>query len=215
MPGEWTGAFVAEKAASHDKVLAIELLGPQLVKILRREELSEVVVATFAEARLTSDIVERVLNDTPQANFIANIRKESFITGSALDAAELLGVDIGGFGDLLSSLSLQDVSEYRNKEFAFVERGLRQHDRVSDFVRLNDRHYRIDRRDRPSVVAVFLNAYELTADHVRTARERYGAFDLVVITNPNGGATRSAEDAAGNLRAEIHMWGSFLGRLNA
>jgi hypothetical protein len=59
-----------------------------------------------------------------------------------------------------------------------------------------------------------LNEYELTADHVRTARSRYGAFDAILINNPNGKATSAASDVAKGLRVGIFMWREFLGRLN-
>jgi hypothetical protein len=59
-----------------------------------------------------------------------------------------------------------------------------------------------------------LSEYELTADHIRTARDRYGNFDVAVNTNPNGTITRSASDAANSMGIEIHNWRSFFGRIN-
>ena len=61
---------------------------------------------------------------------------------------------------------------------------------------------------------VLLNEYELAADHVRTARDRYGAFKDILITNPNGKATSSALEAAEFIGAHIYTWREFLGRLN-
>lgn len=56
--------------------------------------------------------------------------------------------------------------------------------------------------------------YELTADALRTARDRYGNFFLAVVTNPNGRTTRSAEEAAENMEVQILKWGPFFGHLN-
>jgi hypothetical protein len=96
----------------------------------------------------------------------------------------------------------------------FVERGLCQHDRVLSFDRIFDRLYQIRRKGLPEITVAMLNEYELTADHLRTARDRYGQFSVAVITNPNGQATSSAEEAAETLGVEILKWRPFFGRLN-
>ncbi len=103
---------------------------------------------------------------------------------------------------------------FQPKETEFVERGLSQHDRISSFERVHDRLYRISRSSLPDLIVAMLNEYELTADHLRTARDRYGQFSVAVITNPNGGATSSAEEAAQAMGVEILKWGPFFGRLN-
>ena len=59
-----------------------------------------------------------------------------------------------------------------------------------------------------------LYEYELTAEHVRTAREEYGDFAVIVKTNPNGGVTENAREVGKGLGIEILKWGQFLGRLN-
>jgi hypothetical protein len=59
-----------------------------------------------------------------------------------------------------------------------------------------------------------LNEYELTADHVRTAKSQYGIFDTVLLNDPNGKPTSSALQVAENMGIEILKWREFLGRLN-
>jgi hypothetical protein len=49
---------------------------------------------------------------------------------------------------------------------------------------------------------------------LRTARDRYGQFSVAVITDPNGGATSAAAEAAQTMGVEILKWGAFFGRLN-
>src|SRR5207253_2327294 len=100
------------------------------------------------------------------------------------------------------------------KETQFIERSLRQHDCISRFDQVYDQVYCISRNRLPDLFVAMLNEYELTADHLRTARDRYGQFSVAVITNPNGRATNSAEGAAQIMGVEILKWGPFLGRLN-
>jgi hypothetical protein len=111
-------------------------------------------------------------------------------------------------------IDVEDVRAFQPRETEFVERGLRQHDRISSFDRVYDRLYRISRNGLPDLTVAMLDEYELTADHLRTARDRYGQFSVAVITNPNGRATGSAEEAAQTMGVEILKWGPFFGRLN-
>jgi hypothetical protein len=79
---------------------------------------------------------------------------------------------------------------------------------------VHDRLYRISRKGLPDLTVVMLSEYELTADHLRQARDRYGKFSDAVITDPNGRANASAEEAAESMGVQILKWAPFFGRLN-
>jgi hypothetical protein len=191
----------------------VELVVPQVLRIVRKED-EPFVAATIATPRVEPSSLQELLNSRFGLAFIANIPRESFWTGEAIALASSHSVAFGGFSDLFSAISLPNVRLYVNKEFHFVERGLLQHTRVQQFERVHDRLYLVKRRNLVDVSVVLLNEYELTADHVRTARDRYGAISDILITNPNGKATSSAQQAAESLGARIYKWGEFLGRLN-
>jgi hypothetical protein len=78
-----------------------------------------------------------------------------------------------------------------------------------------DRVYLVHRRNLPPLRFVMLKEYELTGDHARTARDRYGPFDAVLIDNPNGKPTTGAKEVAKGMGVGIFMRGQFLGRLNS
>ncbi|MGH8243271.1 MAG: hypothetical protein ACRETY_07985 [Steroidobacteraceae bacterium] len=132
----------------------------------------------------------------------------------ALFDSRARGIATGSYGDLLRVIGLEDVRSFVPKDIAFIERGLRQHDRIAGFERVHDRIYRIRRNDMPELMVAMLNEYELTGDHLRTARDRYGAFDLAVIADPNGRATGPAAEVAERLGVTILNWAGFYGRLN-
>jgi hypothetical protein len=140
--------------------------------------------------------------------------KESFWTGGAINSAEEKPIGFGGLGDLYSALGNEEVRTFQKKEFQFIVRGLEQHDKIKSYTRVHDRLYAIERTKYDELSVVFLNEHELTADHIRTARDRYGAFTDLVITNPNGRATSSAVTTAETFNVQILKWGEFLGRLN-
>jgi hypothetical protein len=184
-----------------------------VLRIVRKEQ-PTFLAGTITSSRVEPSTIERLVNGVYQIEFIANIPKESFWTGAAIALASKHGAAFGGFGDLRSALTLPDGRIYVKKEFAFVERGLRQHAQVSSLERVDDRKYLVKRHQMSNICVVALNEYELNADQVRTARDRYGAFAAIIITNPNGAPTSAAEQAAKSMGISIYKWGAFLGQLN-
>jgi hypothetical protein len=195
---EWVTANL--KKAEH--VLGVELLSNQVLRI-SRDKYAPYVAGIVSAKCVEEDIIRPIVEADLGVEIIANVPKESYWTGGALRLARENKIATGGYGDLLRVIRLPDVRAFQQKETEFVERGLRQHDRISNFERLYDRVYRISRNGLPDLTVAMLNEYELTADHLRTARDRYGNFSLAVITNPNGRATSSAEETAQIMGVEI------------
>jgi hypothetical protein len=211
---EQTTSWVAEKISSMDKVLEAEIIGANILRIARKSH-DPFVAAIIAVPVVTAEIVQPLLDADPTIEIVVNIPKESLWTGSAIESAVARRVAFGGLRDLMSAVSRdEDVREYTRSEYAFVERGLKQHTSVSMLEREFDRVYLVHRYELPSLRFVMLNEYELTGDHVRTARTRYGSFDAVLINNPNGKPTSTALEVAKEMGVGIFKWGAFLGRLN-
>ncbi|MFA7295562.1 MAG: hypothetical protein WC211_00065 [Dehalococcoidia bacterium] len=210
---EWTGKWAAQRLKEHSEVRAVEVLAPQVLRITRTQ-LRPVVVSTIASARVEASTVNALLGTRQDIEFIANIPRESLWTGDAIQAAIRHRAAWGSFRDLFSATADENPNKWENREFAFFERVLRQHDRVTNVEREFDRKYVVRREALPSVSVVLLNEYDLTADHVRTARDRYGRFDIVFHSNPNGGITSDATDAAESLGAHVYMLSDLLRQLN-
>jgi len=210
---DWTGKWVACKLSAHDSVASTRVLSPQRVQVERTKH-PTVVIGTIASSPLRADELRPLVETERTVSFAVNVPKEAWIAGDALRLSERVRVPVGGWSDLQAALRLADVRDYVSSEFGFIDRVLRQHDTVAGFERLDDRRYRVSRHGAGDVMVVFLREYELTVDHVRTARERYGRFDILVITNPSGRATGSAEGVATSMGGQVHKWKSFLGALN-
>lgn len=210
----WPGGWVADKILEHNEVIGAELLDNRMVRITRKKY-PDVVIATTAVEQFDVETLRNVVTDPSAVDFVVNMTKDHYITGEAIKLASTYHTPIGGMKDLYRALNEPDVSSYVNPETIFIERSLRQHNRVTEFERLWDRKYRIDRLQLPGVDVVFLNDYELTADHIRKAWDRYGPFSMVVKTNPNGEATTIAHQVADELGCKIYeKWRDFLGALN-
>ena len=211
-PAETT-EWVARNLRNSEGVSKVEQLSDQVLRVSRSNYhpfVAGIVSATSVEA----DTVKSLVGSKLEVEIIANVPKESYWTGGALRLAKNNNIATGSYSDLFRVINLPDVRAFKSKETEFVERGLRQHDRISSFDRVHDRLYHITRDGLADLTVVMLNDYELTADHLRTARERYGQFSIAVITNPNGGPTSSAEEVAQTMGVEILKWGPFFARLN-
>ena len=210
---EWTGEWAKNALKEHGEVVDVRLLEPQVLEIVRSEH-GRFLAGTIATRCVEPSSLYRFFDGQAVVQFVANIPAESYWTGKAIEFAERQSVGYGGLRDLLSAINWPDVRCYKRGEIAFVERGLCQHTNVCILERVHDRKYIIKRCSYDDVVVVLANEYELTADHVRTARERYGPFTDVVITNPNGKPTSSAMGAAESMGCQVFKWGAFLSRLN-
>jgi hypothetical protein len=208
-----TSEWVAGNLRRARHVSKVEVLSDQVLRI-SRSQFDPFVAGVVSVNRVQADTVRALVNSKLNVEIIANVPKESYWTGGALRLAHANNIATGAYGDLLRVIDLEEVRGFQPKETEFVERGLRQHDRISSFDRIHDRLYRISRDGLPDLTVAMLNEYELTSDHLRTARDRYGKFSVAVITNPNGRATSSAKDAAETMDVEILKWGPFYGRLN-
>jgi hypothetical protein len=208
-----TSEWVAGNLRKAKGVSKVEVLSDQVLRVSRTKY--DPFVAGIVSAKCVEmDTVRTLVNGKLCVEIIANVPKEAYWTGGALRLAHDNNIATGCYSDLLRVIDLQDVRAFQPRETEFVERCLRQHDRISSFERVHDRLYRISRNGLPDLTVAMLNEYELTADHLRTARDRYGQFSVAVITNPNGRGTNSAAEAAQTMGVEILKWGPFLGRLN-
>lgn len=212
-----SATWVADRLREKKDVKKVDVIAQQVLRISRAEH-PPFVAGIVSSSKVVRNVIEHLVTPELQVEIIANIPKDSFWAGDALALARRHHIATGAFGDLLRVLDRPDVRAFVPAETAFIERGLTQHRRVTSFDRLHDRIYRIELRggdDHPDLTVAMLNAYELTAEDVRAARERYGDFSVVVITNPNGRATSSALQVGRMLSIEIFDWAEFYGYLNS
>jgi hypothetical protein len=182
---------------------------------VNRKEQDAVMLAATSVARLDAALLKGIITSAPERpDYVVNIPVESLVVGDAILLARRLGIGVGHFKELMGALAVPDVSQYRVRDLHFVEQNLPQHDKVESMEPVAERHYRVKRRGLLTITAVFLYEYDLTVDHVRKTKERYGSFDAIVITDPNGGATGEAENLAATMNVRIYKWGPFLGALN-
>lgn len=205
----WVGSKLVEGLA----ITGYTVIATDRLRLIRRPELQPVVIAVFSVKRLAEPELVPLVNEQPPVDFVVNIPKDGVIDGSAYVWAAENGVGIGGYGDLCRALTLPDMGAYEHRDIMYIERILIQHRSIKSFERLDNRRYLIHRPRKAPIVAIFLADYELTANAVRTARDRFGQFDEVVLSNPSGTSTADAEAAARDMGSVIYTFAEFRARL--
>jgi hypothetical protein len=110
---------------------------------------------------------------------------------------------------------VEPVSSYRHKEYGFFERAFRQHSAVEGVTRVYDKVFQLHRRRQlADITVVLIDAYDMSAEDVRRARELYGRFDAAVKISSYGSVTTAAHTAAASMGAEAFKFGELMGRLN-
>lgn len=189
-------------------------LGDCLIEI-KTEEGKIVVVGVIDGSNITEQDVYKVYISGPKKPNVVIAKYEAIWSGSAIDYARQHNVGWGGMGQISSAFHTDIYSEIQKREYKFVEAGLLKHNKVVRLERLYDRIFKIHRTGGLTPITVALiNSYELSGEEVRHTIEKYGKFDAVLKTNPNGNPTGKAYSAASEIGADIFMWSELLSRLN-
>jgi hypothetical protein len=147
--------------------------------------------------------------------FVVNVPSKAIWSGAAIEFVHDAPAAFGTFGDLIRASRGEPVAAYRNKGYGYFERAFRQHTAVLHTSRLYDRVFQLHRdRGLPDIIVVLINAYDLSAEDVRHARDLYGTFDAVVKMNSYGSITTAAAEAAEAIGAEAFTLRELMGRLN-
>lgn len=197
-----------------DDIIDVSPLEEIFVDITTSKKRDKLTVAIVDDRIVRKKSVAAALSHKTRPEFILTIPRSVVWTGEAIEFVRSHQMGWGGIGELYRAIDADDVSTIQKKEYDFVERGLRQHDKVTDLVRVFDRVFEVHRPRFDPITVVLINEYELTAEHIRHAKVTYGHFNAILKTNPNGRTTGNAFETAEQMSVDIFSWGEFLGRLN-
>lgn len=209
----WSGTFLKEKLSNFDKIQKIGLIASNLLEVQRKKGKSFFTFTMSLKLIELNDIKE-ILENNSNLNFIVNIKKEYRISGSAISYLNSKSVSFGGMGDIMRFSNQRDNSLYVDKEYSFVQRGLSQHTKVKSLERLDNKRIKIERYSMKEVIAVMNNDYDLGSESVRSYKDRFKDFKVIICTNPNARVTSEADSIANSLKIDICAWGDLLGKLN-
>ena len=214
MSETWVVPWVVEKLLTVNGIEAVDAMSSGLLRVTRKQHSPFNIGAMGVEAVVETSNVTPLFETADEPQFIVNVPTTAIWTGAAIDFVHENGAAFAGFSDLIRATRESSVPSYRYHEYRFVMQGLTQHNAVASLTRLYDRKFLVHRRRHSDLTLVLVDAYQVSADDVRTARELYGAFDTVLKMTSYGGVTTAARVAAASMGAKIFKWGELLRRLN-
>lgn len=157
--------------------------------------------------------VESALAHATKPQFVVNIPSSASWSGPAIAIVHAVPAGFGSLGDLGRAARKGNLSGYRNETFGYFERAVGQHSNVRQLTRLYDMVIVADRFSGQPLTIALIDAYNMSAEDVRTARSKYGLFDIALKTSSYGGVTSAAREAAMSMDAEALMFRELMRRL--
>lgn len=210
-PIEWVaGRLVSNKS--------IEVLGRTAedflhVRSLKNGNTFSVAVLGVRGVIQASDVVP-LFAGAGRPQFVMNVPSATLWSGAAIDYVHAAGAAFGTLGDVSRAASADDAGSFRDKNMGFFINALEQHRNVSSVSYVYDTVFKAVRKSGSSLVVAVIEAYHMSAEDVRNARDRIEHFDVVVKSSSYGSITDQAQAAANSIGAEALTFRELMGRLN-
>lgn len=149
--------------------------------------------------------IEPLFSGLTKPEFVVNIPSKTLWSGAAISIIHSAPAAFGSLGELIKAAHMEAPSEYRNKEWGFFQNAISQHSNVSRVARLYDAVFEAHLYDGECRIIALVDAYNMSAEDVRNALDRFGKFDVALKMSSYGSITNAAVDAAASIGAEALM----------
>ena len=212
---EGIARWVADRLRSDAQFKSVEPLGSGYLEIVRKDYAPFIAAAIGIRDVVQHSHVAPLFGGVRRPEFVVNVPSKVIWSGPAIEIVHDAPAAFGTLGELAKAARTENVSSYRHREYSFFERAFSQHSAVRGITRIYDKVFQLHRhRGLSDVVVVLVDAYDMSAEDVRLARESYGTFDAAVKISSYGSITTAASDAAKSMGAEAFKFGELMGRLN-
>jgi hypothetical protein len=207
--------WIADKLRGDEHFSSVDSIGSGFLEITRRDCVPFTAAAIGVRDIILRDHVTPLFVTKKSPEFVVNVPSKVIWSGAAIELIHDASAAFGTFGELVRASREGSVSAYRNKEYSFFERAFRQHTAVVGVTRLYDRVFQLHRgRGLKDITVVLVEAYDMSAEDIRNARDRYGMFDAALKMTSYGSITTAANQAAESIGAEALTLKELMGRLN-
>lgn len=148
---------------------------------------------------------------TPQ--FVVNVPSNTLWSGTAIDRIHSASAAFGTLGDVSRAAEAGDAGSYRDRNMSFFINAMKQHGNVTNLSYVYESVFRVDRRIGESITVAVIDAYNMSAEDIRSARARFGHFDVVVKSTSYGSITTQATEAAASMGVQALKFRELMMRL--
>lgn len=204
--------WVAEKlVASESEGLQIVERTPEDFLVVRSKDDYTFPVAILGVQNVIELLdVEPLFAGVTKPQFVMNVPSKTLWSGNAIRRIHAASAAFGTLGDISRAASAGDAGSYRDKNMGFFINAMKQHSNVSSVSYVYDRVFRADRNIGSSLTVAVIDAYNMSAEDVRNAKDRFGHFDVVVKSSSHGSITNQADAAAKSMSAEALTFGELM-----
>lgn len=157
--------------------------------------------------------VEPLFATASKPSFVLNVPSTTLWSGDAIRRIHAESSSFGKLGDVARAASTGNAGSYRDKNMGFFIKAMKQHSNVSSVSYVSDRVIKAERWVGSNLTVAVIDAYNMSAEDVRNARDRFGHFDVIVKASSHGSITEQADAAAKSMGAEALTFGDLLRRL--
>jgi hypothetical protein len=205
--------WVAEKLVTSERLEVVERTPEDFLVVKSKRDYTFLVAVLGVKNVIGLSDVEPLFAKAAKPSFVMNVPSRTLWSGNAIHRIHAASCSFGSLGDVSRSASTGDAGSYRDKNMGFFINAMKQHSNVSGISYVYDRVFRADRNVGSSLTVAVIDAYNMSAEDVRNAKERFGHFDVIVKSSSHGSITYQADAAAKSMGAEALTFGDFMRRL--
>ncbi|WP_038931924.1 hypothetical protein [Bradyrhizobium japonicum] len=212
---EGVAKWIAETLQNDQRFKSVSAVGAGYIEIVRKDHAPFTAAAIGIREVVLPGHVAPLFSGGRSPQFVVNVPSKVIWSGGAIGIIHDAPAAFGTLGELTRAARDEIVSSYRHREYKFFERAFEQHGAVREVTRLYDKIFQLHRyRGLKDITVVLVDAYDMSAEDVRNARELYGRFDAAIKISSYGSITTAAREAAASMGAEALKFGDLMGRLN-
>lgn len=206
-------SWVAGKLVTDERLEIVDRTQEDFLVVRSHVGFEFVVAVIGIEHVIKLSDVNPLFAKAMKPNLVINVPSKALWSGEAIYHIHSENAAFGTLGVVSRVAYTDNVGSYHDKNMGFFINAMEQHENVSSVSCIFDSMFKADLRNGSSIVVAVVDAYNMSAEDVRSAKSRYGHFDVVVKASSYGSITSHAEEAAMSMGAEVLTFGGLMQRL--
>lgn len=159
--------------------------------------------------------VEPFFSGGTKPQLVVNVPSKTLWSGAAIHRVHMASAAFGTLGDVARAAATGDAGSFRDSGMGFFIKAMKQHSNVTGVSYVYDSVIKAERKHGGSITVAVIDAYNMSAEDVRNARDRVGRFDVVVKSSSYGSITAPAQAAAMDMGAQALSFRDLMKRLGS
>ncbi|RKH23628.1 hypothetical protein D7V77_23180 [Corallococcus sp. CA041A] len=205
--------WAADKLTTKENIKSVNRTPENFLVVRSKDGYTFLVAVLGVQNVIELPDVEPLFAGATKPQFVMNVPSKTLWSGAAIRFIHAASAAFGTLGDISRAAATKDAGSYRDKNMGFFINAMKQHSNVSRVSYVYETAFNIDRKIGKSLIVAVINAYNMGAEDVRNAKDRFGHFDVVVKSSNYGSITPQAEAAANSMGAQALTFSELMGRL--